>query len=67
MGFLGPLAAYDFDIVVFKWYQNVLIVCKNMLMYGLHQFWGMPGPLFVKYGILVRFFNIGVIFNMTTI
>ena len=51
-GDFRALAPYDFGIVVYKLYQNVLIICRNMLIYGLHQFWGVCGPLFVKYCIL---------------
>ena len=43
---------YDFSIVLYKQYQKILIICKNMVIYGLHQFWGVAGPLFVKYCIL---------------
>ena len=38
-----------------------------MLIYGLHQFWGVSGPLYVKYCILVRFLKLGVILNLIPI
>ena len=49
------LATYYFDILVNKWYQKVLMICRNMLINGLQYFWGVSGPLFMKYYIWAVF------------
>ena len=45
-------AFYHFDILSYKWYQNVLIVSRNTFIYGFDYFWDVSGPLLLKFGIL---------------
>ena len=49
------LTSQSFDIVAWKQFQNVPTVRKNTLIYGLHHFGGVSGPLLTKYYILVHF------------
>ena len=49
------LTSQYFYIVAWKQFQNVPTVRNNGLIYGLHHFGGVSGPLLKKYSILVHF------------
>ena len=36
--FFRVLTTYDFDIVIWKWFQHALIVCRNTFIYGFISF-----------------------------
>ena len=52
---LWVLDAYHFDTFTYEWYQDVLIVSRDQLIYGFIQFWEVSRPLLHKYDILGHF------------
>ena len=36
MGGFRVAITYDFDIVIWKWFQHALMVCRNPFIYGCH-------------------------------
>ena len=54
---LSALAAYHFDTFTCKWYQNIIIVSADQLIYVFVQFCNISRPLLLKYDILGTFWG----------